>query len=177
MSLSLKNLDEQTRNLMLEEIDLDISQNKLYESPRLSNTGRNDYVALLKEAVSQNDDRWLAGQLRSGGRLNQTETRRTPKGGTTTAQVPVTAADTLAEGEFNRFYIRALCRRAIDSGSGSVTVYRAKQVERARSESERKIGMQVDAQQLLNDLRTHPGVDTALGLPPGPNSGLSVYLS
>ncbi len=176
MSLSLNNLDEQTRQLMLEEIDLDISQNTLYESPRLSNTGRNDYTDLLKEAVSKHDDLWLAGQLRSGGRLNSTETRRTPKGGTTTAQVPVTAADTLAEGEFNRFYIRGVCRRAIDSGSGTVTVYRAKEVSHARSESQRKIGTQFDAQTLLNDLRSHQGIDTALGLPPGPNSGLSVHL-
>lgn len=28
-------------------------------------------------------------------------------------RVPETAAATLAEGEFNRFYVRALCRRAI----------------------------------------------------------------
>lgn len=151
MSLSLKNLDDQTRQLMLEEIDLDVSQNTLYISSRLSNAGRNDYPALLKEAASRHDDRWLAGQLRSGGRLNLTETRRTPKGGTTTAQVPVTAADTLAEGEFNRFYIRALCRRAVDSGSGTVTVYRAKQVERARSESGRKIGTQ--AEQVISSFK------------------------
>jgi len=176
MSLSLANLDEQTRQLMLEEIELDVSRNTLYISSRLSNTGRNDYASLLKEAVSKHDDRWLAVQLRSGGRLNTTETKRTPKGGMTTAQVPITAADTLAEGEFNRFYIRAICRRVIDLGSGKVVVYRAKEVSRARSESERKIGMQVDAQGLLDDLRSHPGIDTALGLPPGPNSGLSVHL-
>ena len=30
---------------------------------------------------------------------------------------------------------------------------------------------------LLDDLRAHPGTDTALGLPPGPNSGLSVCLA
>jgi hypothetical protein len=55
-------------------------------------------------------------------------------------------------------------------------VYRAKAVEHARSESQQKIGSCVAAEPLLRDLRTHVGVDTALGLPPGPNSGLSVHL-
>ena len=32
----------------------------------------------------------------------------------------------LAEGEFNRFYIRAVCLRSIESGTSDVVVYRAK---------------------------------------------------
>lgn len=82
----------------------------------------------------------------------------------------------LAEGEFNRFYIRAICVRAMESGVREVTVYRAKEVLDARTESTRKIGQSVSAEELLRDLRTSQGIDTALGLPPGPNSGLSVYL-
>jgi hypothetical protein len=48
--------------------------------------------------------------------------------------------------------------------------------EHARAESEQKIGQRIAAEALLRDLRAHPGLDTALGLPPGPNSGLSVHL-
>jgi hypothetical protein len=81
----------------------------------------------------------------------------------------------LAEGEFNRFYIRGVCLRAIEEGMYEVIVYRAKTVEHARAESEQKIGQRVAAEDVLRDLRAHPGVDTALGLPPGPNSGLSVH--
>lgn len=36
------------------------------------------------------------------------------------------------------------------------------------------IGKLITAEQLLQDLRTHPGVEPAMGLPPGPNSGLTV---
>lgn len=86
------------------------------------------------------------------------------------------AHEMLAEGEFNRFYIRAICLRAIEDGISEVVVYRAKRVQHARSESERKIGQLVSAEPLLRDLREHPGADTALGLPPGPNSGLSIQL-
>jgi hypothetical protein len=109
------------------------------------------------------------------GRLNPTEPRNT-KNGVTWAKVPVTAPETLAEGEFNRFYARGLCRRAIDEGKPKVQVYRAKQVVNARSESEALLGQSLPADKLLEDLRASVGTDTALGLPPGPNSGLSIRL-
>ena len=161
---------------MLDEIEMDIANNDLYISSRLSSTGQNDYVSLLKQAVELHDDAWLAQQLRLSGRINATEQRKTPKGGTTTARIPVTAPETLAEGEFNRFYVHGLCRRAIDEGISDLIIYRAKQVTNPRPDSEGKIGTRINTQALLNDLRTHRDVDPALGLPAGPNSGLSVKL-
>jgi hypothetical protein len=176
MSLHLANLDERVRKHMLTEIDGDIAGGALYLSPRLSLRGRQDYVELLKQAVAGYDDAWLADALRTNGRINIEEQRRKPKGGYTTARVPVTAPDTLAEGEFNRFYVRGLCLRALEDGTAELIVYRAKEVMTPRHESEAMIGARVDARALLLDVRTHPGVDTALRLPPGPNSGLSVRL-
>lgn len=174
--LKLTDLDERTRQYMAEEVRRDVAAGTLYLSERLSEAGRRDYLTLLEEAVrSQNDD-WLASQIRHGSRINATEQRRKPKGGFTTANVPVTAPETLAEGEFNRFYIRGLCLRAIADGIPALEVYRAKAVDRPRPESETKIGSKVNPTTLLNDLCANPGVDTALGLPAGPNSGLSVKL-
>jgi hypothetical protein len=80
----------------------------------------------------------------------------------------------LAEGEFNRFYIRALCRRAIANGIPRLVVFRAKTVSNPRPESQEKIWLQIDPIVTLTDLRASPGVETALGIPGGPNSGLSV---
>src|SRR5262245_16067830 len=48
--LNLLHLDERTRRLMLDEIDRDVNQGTLYISPRLSNTGQQNYLALLKQA-------------------------------------------------------------------------------------------------------------------------------
>lgn len=87
-------------------------------------------------------------------------------------KVPVTAPWTFAEGEFNRFYLRGLCLRAIDEGK-SIEVYRAKAVVAPRPESTALIGARLNPHTLLADLRIHLAVDTALGLPAGPNSGLS----
>lgn len=176
MSLSLSNLDSITRQFMIEEIEQDIASGKLYISPRLNSKGRDMYAEMLKEAAASFDDGWLANKIRSEGLLNSQEERRKPKGGFTTVAVPITAPETLAEGEVNRFYARGLCRRAINEEHPSLEVYRAKSVMQARSESEAKIGTKINAEALLADLRAHLGVDTALGLPAGPNSGLSVKL-
>lgn len=178
MSLNLVDLNHpDTRRFMLEEIEFDVARSNLYISPRLSASGAREYPDLLREAARNGTEASLAAELRtSRGRMNTTEQRRKPKGGFTTAQVPVTAPDTLAEGEFNRFYARGLCRRAVAEGIKTVAVYRAKAVDNPRPESEALIGTHLPPQQLLNDLRVHVGTDTALGLPAGPNSGLSVRL-
>lgn len=176
-ALNLVDLDHpDTRRFMLEEIEFDINRGALYISKRLSASGVQAYPELLRTAARNGTDSSFASALRAGGCMNSTEEKRKPKGGITIAKVPVTAADTLAEGEFNRFYVRALCRRAIAEGLASVVAYRAKDVEHPRPESEALVGVALPAQQLLQDLRQSDGTDTAFGLPPGPNSGLSVRL-
>jgi hypothetical protein len=176
MGLDYRNLDERTRKLMLAEIDRDIAMNTLYVSDNLNPQGQIDYPDLLRAASQDGNDVTLAAEIR--GRLNAYEKPRKLKSGAL-SKPPVmrsNAHEMLAEGEFNRFYIRAACLRAIEDRIPAVIVYRAKAVENARSESQQKIGQRVPVETLLSDLRNHPGVDTALGLPPGPNSGLSVHL-
>lgn len=176
MSMNLRNLDARTRELMMNELNYDLEHNTLYLSPRLTQAGRGDYVDILRSAIRNGTTESFAAELRKRGSLKTHEERQKPKGGTTRAKVPATAADTLAEGEFNRFYVRGLCRRALEDGINEVIVYRAKVVRDPRPDSEAMIGRRVSANILLQDLRTHPGVEPALGLPPGPNSGLSVML-
>ncbi|NLE28031.1 MAG: hypothetical protein GX625_22385 [Clostridiaceae bacterium] len=105
--------------------------------------------------------------------MRATEQRRTRGGGITTARVPHNAPEMLAEGEFNRFYIRGLCRDIIECGGTEVEIYRGKDVGNPRPESQAMIGKRLPADQLLQDLRASPGVEPALDLPPGPNSGLT----
>ena len=177
MAIQLANLDELTRTLMVEELERDVANGDLYLSPRLNRRGHVEYEQLLRTAFLEGDDQSLANEIRSRGLLNDSEQRRRPSGDSSTARVPVSAPETLAEGEFNRFYARALCRRVIDDGAGELEVYRAKAVANPRSASEAMIGRRIDASALLQDLRTNSGVDTSLGLPAGPNSGLSVRVS
>ena len=175
MALNLINLDASTRKYMLDEIENDERAGRLYISPRLSNRGATEYPALLKTAALAADDSFLANELRAPGRLNPT-VQRNNKNGVTWTKMPVNAPETMAEGEFNRFYARGLCRRVIDEGRPKVRVYRAKQVMNPRSLSEALLGQIFDAEKLLEDLRINIGTDTSLGLPDGPNSGLSICL-
>jgi hypothetical protein len=167
-------LDERTRELMIEEVDHDILHGTQYVSPRLSNTGHLNYVTLLKEAFRAFDAAWLADQLRGHGRMRRTEQKVNPHGGYLTALISYQAAEALAEGEFNRFYIRALCRRVIDDDVPALQVYRAWPSRNPRPTSEKKIGNLVDPRALLEDLRARPGTRPEMGIPGGPNSGLSV---
>lgn len=176
MGIYYENLDQQTREFMLKELELSISNGSLYISSRLNEQGRSNWEYLLREAIKNNDDTWLASQLRKQNYLKSEEERHLSGGRTTIARVPTTAADTLAEGEFNRFYSRGLCARALASGVLEVEVYRGKEVQQPRPESETKIGNRFAAGELLEDLRKSKGVEPALGIPPGPNTGITIKL-
>ncbi|HTY22730.1 MAG TPA: hypothetical protein VMC85_06345 [Desulfomonilaceae bacterium] len=171
-----ENLDKRTREFMLRELDMDLADGTLYLSPRLNKKGRGNYPSLLREAIISHDDVWLADQLRGNKLIKAYEQRRNPGGGYTKSRVPHSAADTLAEGEFNRFFIRGLCARALEEGIKEVQVYRGKAVRNRRPESEALIGTKKKARNLLDDLRANPGAGPVLGLPPGPNSGLTVHI-
>lgn len=169
-------LDERTRALMLDEIATDEAERRLYVSDRLSPLGMRDFAVNLKEAAQTGDERTLTARFRAPGQFKVHMPRATPRGGMTLAKVPSNAPEMLAEGEFNRFYIRALCRRAIEDEVEALIVFRGKAVAQPRWESARKIGEAVDPHRLLRDLRANVGLETALGVPGGPGSGLSVQL-
>jgi len=177
MALYFENLDDRTRQLMVDEMDYDITNNQLHISPFLSGQGERDYANLLREALQSGNDETLAQNLREHRRILRTLPRRNPSGGYSIAATAENAAQVLAESEFNRYYIRALARRAIEDGIQELVVYRAKPVQNPRPESEVRLETAIPAQELLEDLRSHPGDERpTLGVPSGPNSGLSVRL-
>jgi hypothetical protein len=176
MALIYHDLDEATRQLMLQEMAADVLRGTVQLSKWLTSAGRNHWVELLSRAIENGDDVALACELRRHGYVRQYQICHR-NGRPYQARVPHTAPDTLAEGDFNHYYCRAICRRSLDEGKGVVEVYRAKAVSEPRPRSQQMLGALVDAQRLLDDLRTHPGgIDAALGIPSGPNSGLSVRL-
>lgn len=124
---------------------------------------------LQKAIATRQNELWLAQQIR-GNFLNSYQ-RSTG----TTAAVPINAHLTLAEGEFNRYYMRGLCLRAIEEKIPMLIIERVKGVLNPRASSQRRLGASVDPNQLLADLRQYKE-ETVLEVPGGPNSGISVRL-
>jgi hypothetical protein len=93
-------LDGFTRRLMVEELDSEP------DGPTLSRCftarGRADYPDLLREALMHGDADSLIAELSQRDRMTVT---------------PVNAAERFGGTEFNRYYSRAVCRRALVHGS------------------------------------------------------------
>jgi hypothetical protein len=176
MGLNYKNLDAETRKYMLEEIEIDVKNNTIYRSSWLTDTGSRNWPELLSAAAKSGNDDSLASELRKSGQIREKAERKKPKGGgMVTYSVPSTAPDTMA-GEFNMYYLRALCRRAIANNIPHLIIYRARESDEPRPESEAMIGQKIDAKATLDDLRATHGTKASLGFPPGPNSGLTAML-
>lgn len=170
MGLFYRQLNNEVRQAMVEEIESDAKRRNIYYSPRLNGTGHGQWIGLLLQAASNANDDWLADELvRMDLLVGWYGAAKKPG-----KKPGLAAAETLAEGEFNRYYIRAVCRVAIDEKVDYVTVYRAKTAWAPRAESKQMEGRRVDPEDLLNDLRTNVGRATRYGIPNGPNSGISV---
>jgi hypothetical protein len=176
MGLAYEDLDDTTRRLMRLEIESDIANGTIYISSYLNPQGCDSWPRLLVEAASSGNDDSLAAAIRRDDCLKSHYDRRKPKGGYTSAAVPYNAHETMGEGEFNRYYCRGLCKRALEEGITVLEVYRAKPVAAPRPASQAKLGQLVDPATVLADLRQTQGVEPALGLPPGPNSGLTLRI-
>lgn len=174
MPLQYENLDPTTRRHALAELDHDLASGDFHASERLRPTAIAEYQRYLHEAIRYYDDRWL--EEHASDLLVDFEHRRTPSGGQTTAKVPDMAARMLAEGDFNRYYMRGLARRAIEEGRQVVEVYRARLSMEPRTESAQLEGTRLPAQDVLQYLRGESVSDPAVTALGRPNSGLSIRL-
>jgi len=177
MGLRFENLDDETRKLMLAEVELDLKTGELNYSRYMRPIAKEPYPVLLKESVSKHNDDWLAAEIKTAELLEEKTSRTDKKTGKVIEQdVRHDAHIQFAEGEFNRFYIRALCVRTLAAGKKAVQVYRAKEAKEERPQSQALIGKEVDAAELLKDLRGNKA-ESIYKVPGGPGSGLSVRLT
>jgi hypothetical protein len=174
MPLQYENLDPTTRRYALAELDHDVASGAFHASDRLRPEAVGEYQRLLHEAIRYYEDRWLEDH--AADLLVETESRRTRSGGTTTARVPQMAARMLAEGDFNRYYMRGIAQRAIEEGRQILEVYRARLSMEPRAESAELEGKRVPAAEVLDHLRGPFSADPSVAPLGRTNSGLSVRL-
>jgi len=171
---NFENLDSKTRKFMLIAIEEAEKTNNIYYSTRFNSNGNQKWVPLLKDAAKQYNEHWLAYQLEANVLMKDFEGAQTPSGGYTIKHVPHTAAETMAEGQFNRFYILGLCKRATAEGITHLEIYRAKNVTKPRPESQAMIGTKLS----ITDIEAQLEVTNNSFKSPlvKPNSGLSVRI-
>ncbi|HVF39681.1 MAG TPA: hypothetical protein VM939_07250, partial [Gemmatimonadaceae bacterium] len=151
MPLHYENLDPTTRRFALAELDEDFATGAFHASDRLRPEAVGEYKRLLNEAIRYYDDRWL--EERTDDLLIEEENRRTRSGGQTTVKLPQMAARMLAEGDFNRYYMRGISLRAIEEDRRIVEVYRARLSLDARPESAQLEGQRLSPEDVLTWLR------------------------
>jgi hypothetical protein len=177
MTLNLINIeDDKVRELMLEEVEYDIKKGKIYFSPRLNDESKEKYLELLKKSIQEGDDKSFANNILKSGCFKPVMSKKTRSGKSEMARVPNDAHFILAEGEFNRYYLRAICLKAI-ANNKELELYLSKPVESQRFEAKKLVGEIVNPTDLLNDLRENVRIDSALGLSQGPNSWLSAKIN
>ena len=164
-------LDEVTRKFMLQEFERDFAAGTLYLSDRLTATGKTTYPELLRQAIKDGNERTLTQSLQHSGFWN-TQEQRVRQGKPYLAAMPRNAAEVLAEGEFNVFYMRGLACKLIGEGQAQAEVYRAKVVENPRAGERVNPGDLVPCQEVLDDLRSREEGASKVGIPRGPASGL-----
>ncbi len=148
------NLDQTTRKYMLDAIEDADRIGNIYYSTRFNDAGRREWLWLLKQAAREHDEQWLADQVESNHLMRELEGGRTPKGSYSVKHIPQeAAADTLAEGQFNRFYMLGLAERAEQEGIKDLEVYRARETSSPRPESEAMIDERIPVDEVISQLR------------------------
>lgn len=171
---TFENLDEATRAGMLEAIEEAARTNNVYYSTRFNDAGHKQWLPLLRQAAQEQNEHWLAYQLEANGLMKDFEGAQKPTGGYTIKHVPHTAAETMSEGQFNRFYILGLCKRARAEGIPELVVYRARESADPRPGSQTLVGARLSVEELESQLKeTKASFKSPLVKP---NSGLSVRL-
>lgn len=174
MTYLFENLDDVTREYMFKELTDDIQNGNQYISNRIKSEFSGRYLNLLGHVITEGrDEDDFAADIMRYGYMKTTEMRNGKA-----VRVPHDAHETLAHGEFNRYYMRGLCLRAIDENR-QLVIYRAKRVTNPSEISQQIIGMNANPEILLGILRNIASSRERFGKTiefnvGNPKSGLSV---
>lgn len=162
--------DEETRLVMLNELEQDIKNRMFYEPVSMTSNALCFYKSYLKDTFSKYDLTYLINKLERSFFKTYTKNGR---------KVPKDIAKIVAFNDFNRYYIRAVIVRAIIENR-SLMIYRSKKSLNERLESKKIENQVIYAEQtktamldLFRDYKKLFNEQNTLALLK-PNSGLSL---
>ena len=145
------------RRLMLAELQWSVEHGKIYYSKHFTAVGHKEYPGLLADALTDGNPDTLKQSLNVPGYF--------------LPGAPRNAAQTFTWDEFNKYYMRAVCRLAQTFQECELVVVRGRHSANPKPESDRLLGATKDPLRFLNGLRGVPKVN-----PFGANSGLTLAL-
>jgi hypothetical protein len=150
VGLRYDSLDHETRLSMVSEI----RAGPLYRGPRLNGMGLRRWPLLLEEAARWHDDDWLARQLEEQALIGNATLNIGLAGRRILESIKIKlCAASLAEEEFNTYYLRGLCLRAIQANIQSLELYGGKYTAEPACDSRKEIETTIDPSALLRALR------------------------
>ncbi len=171
MGFNFVDLDNITRKYMLDELEVDIKNDAVFISCWLKEDSATKYIEILKSAITSYDESWLASEILKHNLLKESVDLNNKD-----ITIPINANTILAEEEFNKYYMRGVCLRAVKDGTKSVIVYRGQRVTIPSPESQQKLGQELEAETLLDSLRNASDIYSALNVPRRPSPKLTVKL-
>src|SRR5436305_8635781 len=151
-------LASEIRRLMLEELIWSLENEKFYFSQYFSESGKENYLPLLHAALMSGTPDTLQEGLSASGIIEPGS--------------PSNATQTFAWDEFNKYYMRALCRWIQMHPGCEAIVVRGRESANPRSFSDTQVGRRKEVKDFLGILRTNPRIN-----PFGANSGLTLTIS
>lgn len=156
MNFTFYDLTEKIRESMLEEFIEDERNGNLFISRRIkeSEPTIQKYFELLTESFKNGTDFTLSEAIKANNILKETEQYR-KNGVLKLRKVASNASEVLGQGEFRRYYMRALCKQAILEYKDLV-IYRGRKSNEKSLDAELVIGKQVNPEKLLEYLKINP---------------------
>jgi hypothetical protein len=148
---------EHVRQFMLDEVIWACRHNKVYASKYLTPRGVEHYPELLQHALANGSPDSLCDSLHASSLWS--------------TAAPKHSIDTFAWDEFNKYYMRALCRIAQDNPQHALIVVRGRQSRSHRGSSDARMNQTRTPAAFLQQLRVQPAIN-----PFGANSGLTLTL-
>jgi hypothetical protein len=150
-------LQHNIRRFTLQELLWSFEHKAVYLSKYLTEAGRARYPQLLAQALDSGSPNSLSDVLGSPGVWQD--------------KAPRNSIATFAWDEFNKYYMRGLCRWIQDHPGYQAVVVRGRHSGAPRSSSDTRINQRREAAGLLQQLRHRPATN-----PFGANSGLTLEI-
>ena len=171
-------LDEITRKWMLNEYLKEESSSMPYRSNRLTELGGNVFPKEMERAIREGNEESLAKALSESKYWLPSETYER-NGKICSRRInPISAAQFLANTEFNTWYTRGFARRLIEEGQEDCQVVRVAQASNPRNECSSHENKKYKVQDIYKGHRVRywppPGIPDSFSIPSGTNCHHSI---